>query len=71
MTFTRKEQAILSHLFDGLTNQEIACKMGTTATTTKQHLNRVGMKLGIDSKRYCLRVRIVWLLRGEFCDIAA
>lgn len=71
MSFTKKEKAVIMALFDGLSNREIAGRLGISEERVKHHLRIIGYRLGIDRSVFCLRVRICWLLRGEFCDIAA
>jgi hypothetical protein len=65
MNFTRQENKVILALMEGLGNRELAERFGICQNTVKQHLHRISLKLGIDPNRYCVRVRIVWLLRDQ------
>jgi len=47
---TRREKQVATMVVEGLTNQEIAVKLGVSAHTVKNHLFRIYEKLGISSR---------------------
>ena len=47
---SRREEQVANMVVDGLTNQEIAVKLGVSAHTVKNHLFRIYEKLGISSR---------------------
>ncbi len=47
---TRREEQVASMVIEGLTNQEIAGKLGVSPHTVKNHLLRIYEKLGISSR---------------------
>jgi ATP/maltotriose-dependent transcriptional regulator MalT len=59
---TKRESEVVEGILLGLSNNEIAAELGMRLPTLKSHLLRIGAKLGIESKRYALRTRIVYLM---------
>lgn len=47
---TGREIQILALLADGLTNQQIAARLGRSPMTVKSHLAHVGVKLGCPTR---------------------
>jgi len=47
---SRREEQVANMVVEGLTNQEIAVKLGVSAHTVKNHLFRIYEKLGISSR---------------------
>jgi DNA-binding NarL/FixJ family response regulator len=47
---TPREEQVVSIMVEGLTNDEIAAKLGVSAHTVKNHLFRIYEKLGISSR---------------------
>ena len=47
---TLREEQVVSMVVEGLTNDEIAAKLGVTAHTVKNHLFRIYEKLGVSSR---------------------
>jgi len=47
---SRREEQVVSMVVEGLTNQEIAVKLGVSAHTVKNHLFRIYEKLGISNR---------------------
>jgi DNA-binding NarL/FixJ family response regulator len=47
---SRREEEVANMVVEGLTNQEIAGKLGVSAHTVKNHLFRIYEKLGISSR---------------------
>jgi DNA-binding NarL/FixJ family response regulator len=60
--FTPKELQVIECLFDGLSNKEIAGRVGTCQQTVKHHIRNISGKLDIDPAMFNIRVRIVFLL---------
>jgi DNA-binding NarL/FixJ family response regulator len=54
---TRREEQVVSMVVDGLSNREIAVKLGVSAHTVKNHLSHIYEKLGI-SKRMELNLYV-------------
>jgi DNA-binding NarL/FixJ family response regulator len=50
LLLSRREQQVANMVVEGLTNQEIAGKLGVSAHTVKNHLFRIYEKLGISSR---------------------
>jgi DNA-binding CsgD family transcriptional regulator len=59
---TKRETEVVEGILLGLSNNEIAAELGISLQTLKGHLQAIGDKMGIDSKRYALRTRIVYLI---------
>jgi DNA-binding NarL/FixJ family response regulator len=60
---TKRETEVVEGILLGLSNNEIAAELGgMSLQTLKGHLLRIGHKLKIDSRRYALRTRIVYLI---------
>lgn len=65
MNFTPKERYVIARLFDGLSNREIGASVGITERAAKEHVRRIGRKMGVDYHVFNLRVRIVYLLSSH------
>ncbi len=55
----------------GLSNKEIAAEIGISLGTIKHYVSTIGDKMGIDSDRYMLRTRIVYLMACPLFRIGA
>jgi DNA-binding CsgD family transcriptional regulator len=64
MTLSAREAEVLSLAADGLTNQQIAKRLGLGEETVKTHLKRITRKLGAYNRAHCvaiaLRLEIIW-----------
>ena len=47
---TRREEEVLSHLADGLSNRQIADKLDISDHTVKNHLNSIFDKIGVNTR---------------------
>lgn len=54
-TLTPREHQVAAMLADGLTNQQIALRMGITTRTVANHLDRVKRKLGLSTRALIMR----------------
>lgn len=52
---TKREIEILTHIFNGLKNAEIASKLCITEITVKKHLQHIFEKIGVDSRTALIR----------------
>jgi DNA-binding CsgD family transcriptional regulator len=50
LLLSRREEQVVNMAVEGLTNQEIAGKLGVSAHTVKNHLLRIYEKLGISNR---------------------
>lgn len=60
-TLTPRELQVAEMLADGLTNRQIAVRMGITARTVGNHLDRVKRKLGLSTRAQIMR----WYVDGN------
>jgi DNA-binding NarL/FixJ family response regulator len=60
MGFTRREQQVIPLIAQGLTNKEIACELGLSEQTVKNHVHRIMRKAGIGE-----RLQIVEVCRAQ------
>lgn len=66
MTLTRREQAVLSYLADGLTAEAIARRMSSKPATVRKHLQHLYAKLGTsDRLGAVIRARDLGLLHAD------
>jgi DNA-binding NarL/FixJ family response regulator len=56
---TRRETAVLRHLLDGLSNQEISEELGIAVQTVKDHLSIIYGKHGVQDRFSLLRHLLV------------
>jgi len=52
---TPREEEVMKHLRDGLTNETIATRMGITRDSVKLHLKNIFAKLGVSDRISALR----------------
>ena len=59
MKLSKREQEVLSYLPHGLTDKEIAIKLGISKRTVQTYINRVFIKLGVRNRvgAACIFVR--------------
>jgi ATP/maltotriose-dependent transcriptional regulator MalT len=69
MKLTRREREVLDCIMLGLSNEEIAEALEISLATVKHHVLHIGSKMGVDSRRYALRTRIVYS-DGPVSDVA-
>ena len=60
--FTPREIEVLECLFAGMCDKQISTALQMSIRMAKKHVSEIGRKLGIDGKRWHIRVRIVYLL---------
>lgn len=60
--FYPRERETLSHLLDGLSEKQIAAKMGLTKSSTHQYVVSIYRKLGVRSRG---ELTALWIHRGE------
>lgn len=65
---SRREQDVVSCLVSGMTNKEIAAKLGITDHTVKMFLSRVMGKLGVTTRSGVLGVLLLEAGGGGACD---
>jgi predicted ArsR family transcriptional regulator len=59
--FTAIQHRVMDCLLEAMSIAESAQHLGLKTVTIKRHLQRMAKKRGIDSKRFHVRVRLVWL----------
>ncbi len=64
-TLTWGEERVLRHLWEGLSNREIAQALKIAPEQVKRHVMRIGRKMGIDTRKHLLRIRIVYLFARQ------
>jgi DNA-binding NarL/FixJ family response regulator len=62
-TLTRREEQVLRGVFEGLTNKEIAAKIGIQETSVKAALQQLFRKTGVRTRSQLVRIA----LEGSFC----
>lgn len=64
-TLTKREREIISHVVDGLSNKEIACKLFISIRTVDSHKNNIMQKLNLKSSvelvKYAIKNKLVKL----------
>ena len=58
---TRRENEVLVELANGLTNKEIAQKLGISYETVKEHVQHILRKIGVSDRTQAA----VWAVRNE------
>lgn len=58
---TQRESEVLTHLCEGLTNREIASRMGISYETVKEHVQHILHKIGVADRTQAA----VWAVRHE------
>lgn len=58
---TDKEQAVVDCVMEGLSNAAIAYRLGIVESTVDERLIRIKRNWHIDSRRYLLRLRIIYV----------
>ena len=54
--FTEREQQVLSHVFDGLANKEIAARIGVSESSVKATLQQLFSKTGVRTRSQLVRI---------------
>jgi DNA-binding NarL/FixJ family response regulator len=59
--FSPRERELIKFLLDGLSNYEIAARMGSTTQSIKTRLRLIYRRIGIDEKLFRPRVRLAYI----------
>lgn len=65
LRLTPREAEAVSYLVDGMTNKEIAAKMGTTAQVIKNYMFVAYGKLGVGSRAACMWKVLAMMGKGD------
>lgn len=58
---TPREEEVLKHVADGLSNKEIGIQLGITYCTVRNHLHNIFSKLGASNRTEA----VIWTLKHE------
>jgi len=58
VTFSRREDQVLRGVFEGLTNKEIAAKLGVSETSVKATLQQLFQKTGVRTRSQLVRIAL-------------